>query len=446
MPFDRVVRGRLILPDGEFEGSIGIEDGRIARISPHQLEGPLTDAKDRIVLPGVVDLHAHFSEPGRTHWEGWAHGSRAASAGGVTTVVDMPLNAVPATVNRAAFDLKRAAGEAWSIVDFALWGGLVDDNVAELDDLVTTGVMGIKAFMVDTKDDTFRFVPEPVLRRGMERVAGSGLFVAVHAEDNEGTWERTRRLRAEGRIDLRAWNEARSVEGELTAIRNALTVAAETACPLHVVHVSIPEGIETLRAARAAGQPVTWETCVHYLTFTDEDFYRIGTEAKCAPPLRDPTRRNDLWDLVLSGHVDCLTSDHSPCPTEDKTDDVWGAWGGITGIQSFLPALMTEGRERGLTWPLLARLTAENPARLAGQGHRKGRLAEGMDADLAIVDPDRVWRLKASRLLSRNPHSPYVGLRFRGDVDETVVRGVTVQRSGLPRVSSGGCFLPFTKG
>jgi allantoinase len=443
MAFDRVIRGRLVLPEGEFDGSVGIEDGRIARVSPHDLEGPLTDARDRMVLPGVVDLHAHFSEPGRTHWEGWAHGSRAAAAGGVTTVVDMPLNAIPATVNREAFELKRSAGEASSIVDFALWGGLVDDNLDELADLMTTGVMGIKAFMVDTKDDTFRFVPEPLLRRGMEKIAVTPLFLAVHAEDNEGTWERTKALKAEGRVDLRAWNEARSVEGELAAITRALRLAAETRCRLHVVHVSIPEGVEALRAARAAGQNVTWETCVHYLTLTDEDFYRLGTEAKCAPPLRDSARREALWDLVLTGQFDCLTSDHSPCPTEDKTDDVWTAWGGINGIQSFLPALITEGRSRGLSWPALAKLTAENPARLAGQAHRKGRIVEGMDADFAIVDSGRPWILRQEQLLSRHPHSPYVGRTMNGWVEETVVRGNTVVRDGVPVVQKGGVFLPF---
>jgi len=406
----------------------------------------VVDARGKIVLPGVVDLHVHFSEPGRTHWEGWAHGSRAAAAGGVTTVVEMPLNAIPATVNRQAFDLKKAAAEAASLVDFALWGGLVDDNLSELSDLMTTGVMGVKAFMVDTRDDTFRYVDEGLLRRGMETIAGSGLFLAVHAEENSGTWARTRSRQGAGRIDRRAWHVARSPEGEIEAIRLAIALAAETSCPLHIVHVSLPEGIEVLQEARRRGQNVTWETCAHYLSLTDEDFFRMGPEAKCAPPLRDRQRLEGLWDLVKAGQFDCITSDHSPCPDDDKTrgtDDVWKGWGGITGIQSLLPTVVTEGvANRGLPWTAVARLLSQGPAERAGQSHRKGSLTVGKDADVVVVDPLARWELRVEDLWSRNRHSAFVGKAFQGRVDMVLSRGRTVFAHGMPHLGAGGVFLP----
>jgi len=427
MGFDLVVKGRLVLADQVAQGCLGITAGRIERVSSNDLTGKrVLETGRRIVLPGVVDFHAHFSDPGRTHWEDWAHGSRAAAAGGVTTVVDMPLNAIPATVNRRAFDLKRQSGSQSSIIDFALWGGLVDDNLADLEDLLTTGVIGIKAFMVDTKDDTFRFVDDILLRRGMEIIARTGDMLAVHAEDNAGTWARTDALLALARTDLKAWTEARTPENELTAIVRALSLAKETGCRLHVVHVSVPEGIEALKAARTAGQDVTWETCAHYLTLTDEDFFRLGVEAKCAPPLRDRARQDALWDLVLAGQVDAVTSDHSPCPTEDKDagrENVWKAWGGITGIQCLLPALMTEGLARGLSWPDLVRLLCGGPARLARLDDRKGALSEGLDADLTVVDPARTWTLRAEDLKSRNRHSAYVGRTFQGSVEAVYLRG-----------------------
>ena len=449
MAFDLVVKGKLVLADQVADGCVGVEGGRVARVSSGDLAGrTVVDAGGKIVLPGVVDLHAHFSEPGRTSWEGWAYGSRAAAAGGVTTVVDMPLNAVPATVNREAFELKRDAGLRSSLVDFALWGGLVDDNLADLPDLLAAGVMGIKAFMIDIKDDTFRYVDEAQLRRGMEIIAGSGLFLAVHAEDNEGTWNRTRALQAAGRTDRRAWTEARSPEGELTAILRALSLARETGCPLHLVHVSLPEGVEALDAARRSGQKVSWETCAHYLSLTDEDFYRLGPEAKCAPPLRDRARQAALWDQILAGQIEAVTSDHSPCPTEDKQagdDNIWNAWGGITGIQSLLPVMMTEGFPRGLSWPALARLLCTGPAKLAGLADRKGALAEGHDADFVVVDPQRSWTLRKEDLKSRHPHSVYVGRRFQGGIDAVFLRGKRLFGEGKLDETSAGQFLSWTE-
>nr|MBF6596224.1 allantoinase AllB [Thermaceae bacterium] len=313
MSYDLVIQnGQIVTPEGIFGGSIAIEEGRIAELSERSLTGLETlDAGGQLILPGVVDLHVHFSEPGRAHWEGWAHGSRAAAAGGVTTVVEMPLNAIPATTNVTALEAKLAAAQHQSVVDYALWGGLVDNNLADLEALAQTGVIGFKAFMVDIKDESFRFVEGQVLREGMHRIARAGHFLAVHAEDNGQAWQRTLDMQEVGRLDRRAWGQARSPEVELEAIRTALGLAQQTNCPLHVVHVSIPEGVDALNTARRQGQKVTLETCAHYLTLSDDDLVQQGPECKCAPPLRDKVRQEALWDQVLAGEIDCITSDHS---------------------------------------------------------------------------------------------------------------------------------------
>lgn len=436
MTYDVVIAGgRLVTTDGTYTGSIGIAGGRIAAVSESPLNGhDVIDARGQVALPGAVDLHVHFNEPGRTDWEGWGPGSRAAVVGGVTTVVEMPLNAVPPTTTHAALEAKVAAARAQSIVDFALWGGLVTDNLEDLPGLAGGGVVGFKAFMSQTGTSEFTHVEDGVLFEGLRRLGDLGHFLAVHAESNTITQDRTRRLQASGRRDPRAWGEARPPVAELEAIHRALFLAREAGCRLHIVHMSLPEGAEMIRAARAAGQAVTVETCPHYLALTEDDLGRLGPVAKCAPPLRDAGRQQGLWEAVLGGRIDCITSDHSPCPTEDKTrgdEDIWVAWGGITGVQTLVPLMLTEGvHRRGLSLDRFGELMSANPARIAGLWPRKGAIQVGADADLLIVAMDREWAVDRAWLCSRHRHSPFIGRRMKGWITRVLLRGRTVARDG----------------
>src|SRR2546422_8182596 len=249
---------------------------------------------------------------------GWGPGSRAAAVGGVTTAVEMPLNAMPPTTTAEALSAKVQAAEASSVVDFALWGGLITDNLAHLPALASAGVIGFKAFMCPTGTPEFTHVEDGILHEGLCRIRELGLFLSVHAESYWITRHNTERLQSQGRTDRRAWTEARPPAAELDAIQRALFLAARAGCRLHIVHMTLPEGAEMIQESKAAGQPVTVETCAHYLTLTDDDLVRLGPVAKCAPPLRDGATQEGLWQDVLQGRIDCFTSDHSPCPTEDN--------------------------------------------------------------------------------------------------------------------------------
>ena len=448
---DLVIEGGLaVTPDGARELHVGVTNGKVAELSAAPLAGrERVNAARRVVLPGAVDAHVHFNDPGRADWEGWACGSRAAAVGGVTTVVDMPLNAHPPTIDRAAFGAKLAAARGVSRVDYALWGGLVDDNVAELRGLRGCGAVGFKAFMCDTGIEDFAFTPPGVLARGMREVAALDALLALHAEDAEMVRRRTEALRATGRLDRRAWLEAHALDQELLAIERALRLAAEAACRLHVVHVSLPEGVQAIGAARRAGQKVTLETCMHYLSLTDEDFLRIGPAAKCAPPLRDARRQGALWAQVLSGEIDLISSDHSPSPLEAKTrgeNDIWAAWGGIQGVQFLLPLLLGEGVvKRGLKLEQVARLVSDAPARLAGLPG-KGRLEVGADADLAIAALGEPWRIEARHLRTRHPHSPYLGRELHARIERVYLRGHLIAENGEAVGAPGGRFLRRGRG
>lgn len=443
MTHDLVINdGLLVMPDGSVKAALGITDGKIATISDSRLDGhEVIEARGQVLLPGAVDLHVHFNEPGRTHWEGWGPGSRAAAAGGVTTVVEMPLNSVPPVTTSAALASKVEAARAQSVVDYALWGGLITDNVSHLSDLAENGVIGFKAFMSQSSTEEFTHVEDGILYEGLTRLSALGHFLAVHAENNWITQYRAERLRAQGRRDRRAWGEARPPIAELEAIRRALFLAVQARCRLHIVHMSLPEGAEVIAQARAAGQAVTVETCAHYLALTEDDLVELGPVAKCAPPLRDPGRQQGLWQAVANGQIDCITSDHSPCPTDDKArgeDDIWEAWGGITGIQTLVAIMLTEGyHRRQLPLERCARLLATTPAKIAGLWPRKGGIHVGADADLLLVDMEREWTVERSWLRSRHPHSPFVGRRMKGWIARVLRRGSTIVQEG-DIVSDGG--------
>jgi allantoinase len=430
---------------------IAITNGTISAIGSEVRDGAESvDGRGLIVLPGVVDAHVHFNEPGRDDWEGWDAGTRGAAAGGVTTVLEMPLNAHPPTTSVAAFDAKRAVASAKTRVDFGLWGGLVPENLADLDGLHRRGVVGFKAFMSNSGIDDFQRVPDGLLAIGLKTTARLNAIVGVHAESHELVERLGADMIAAGRTDRLAWCEARPPAAEVEAIRRLLVCmrGAGSHVRAHVVHVSSAAGLAAVDDARSKGVAITAETCPHYLAFTAEDFERIGPPLKCAPPLRDQATREALWQEVLAGRVDLIGSDHSPCPAADKekgNDDVWKAWGGVAGIQATLPVLMTEGVvARGLSFERIAHLTATAPAQLFGLYPRKGAIAVGADADLVLVDPAQQWTFQAGDLQTRSGVSAYLGKRFTGRVVRTILRGVTVFVDGevTGRAGSGKFLQP----
>jgi allantoinase len=420
MPHDLLIRGD--------DRDIAVADGKIVAFEAAPARAEI-DARGLLVLPGVIDAHVHFNEPGRTEWEGWATGTRALAAGGATACAEMPLNAHPPTVDGAAFDAKRAAAEAAAIVDFALWGGLVPGDLSRLDELAERGVVGFKAFMCDSGIADFPAVDDDALAAGMERAAALGLPVAVHAE-------RPAALREPAGTSWRDFVASRPPEAEYQAIEKALELAEQTGCALHVVHVSTAHGVRLVTAARGRGVDATCETCPHYLTMTEHDLERLGTRAKCAPPLRPADERDALWGQI--GDIELIASDHSPCPPEMKQGDFTAAWGGIAGCQSLLALLLDSQR---LDPPTIGALTATNPAR---RFHLPKGFHVGADADIVLVDPrDR----HAPELHDRHKLSPFAGRALRGRIVRTILRGTTVFHDGriVTREPLGRLLTP-TKG
>jgi allantoinase len=432
VPADLLIRGgTVVLPGvGAVRADAAISGEAIDVIGPG-LPGAREeiDAHGLHVLPGVIDAHVHFNEPGRTEWEGWATGTRAVAAGGGTACIEMPLNAHPPTVDAAAFDAKLAAAGAQAHVDFALWGGLVPG--ARLEELAERGVAGFKAFMCDSGIDDFPAADPDTLGDGMRRAARLGLPVAVHAESPA-------RLHPPAGTGWRDFVASRPVEAELEAIAQALALAEETGCALHVVHVSTGEGVALVRAARGRGVDATCETCPHYLTLTEDDLETLGTRAKCAPPLRAAAERDALWRHLGAGHVALVASDHSPCPPAMKEGTFTDAWGGIAGCQSLLALLLDAGR---LPLATVAALTSHNVA--VRFGLPKARLQPGADADLVLVS---LRDSEAPELHDRHGLSPFAGRALRGRVVRTLVRGTTVFHEGRIVAAPHGRLITPTKG
>ena len=422
--------------DGLRQADLAIEDGRIVEVAP-DLPGAREeiDARSLVVFPGIIDAHLHFNEPGRTQWEGSATGSRALAAGGGTLFFDMPLNSTPCTIGAPEFDRKRAALEASSVTDFALWGGLVPGRLAEMAEMSARGVVGFKAFMSDSGLPEFPRADDVTLVEGMREAARLGLPVAVHAESDELTRGLAQKMTGRSVRDFLA---SRPVVAEVEAIQRALLFAGETRAMLHIVHVSSGRGVALAVEARARGVDVSIETCPHYLCFTEEDLERLGAVAKCAPPLRSAVDREALWAELLSGHVDLVASDHSPTEPAMKSGDFVSAWGGIAGVQSTLAVLLDLGyHDRQLPLERIAALLASEPARrfrIPG----KGSLSPGQDADLALVDLAASFTLETSDLHQRHKSSPYLGKSFRGQVRRTVRRGETIFLDGRSTARTQG--------
>jgi len=433
--YDLILRnGTLVTATDTGQADLAVAGGSIVAIAPG-LAGTSKeeiDARGLHIFPGVIDAHVHFNEPGRTEWEGFATGTRALAAGGTTTFFDMPLNAHPPTIDAASFDLKLAAAQASSLVDFAFWGGIVSGNLDRLDELAERGVIGFKAFMSSSGIDDFPAADDLTLYEGMARSARLGKIVAVHAENDEITRRLAQRAIAEGRTGIRDYLASRPVVAELEAIERAILFASETGCALHIVHVSSGRGIKLVVDARQQGIDVSCETCPHYLVLNEDDVEALGAVAKCAPPLRSRSEQAALWQQVLAGNVPMVASDHSPAPASMKADsNFFKVWGGISGCQSLLQLLLTEGYDRRqLPLTMIATMTSEYIARRFGPYPAKGSLAIGADADLVLVDLRHSAVLQASNLFYRHQHSPYVGKMLRGRVVRTILRGKTVFLEG----------------
>lgn len=427
---------KVVTEQEVFFGGIVVAGEKIAEVvkgSPEIAADQTIDVKGNLILPGIIDGHVHLNEPGREAWEGYATGTQAAAAGGITTLLDMPLNSTPPTINRAELKKKREVAAAKAYIDYAQWGGFVDNNLAELDDLNADGVIGFKAFASNSGVD-FERLDDDMLYAGLKKMAELGNLIGLHAENEYVTRLLGEQMRASGRTDRASWYESRPPFTELETVLRASYWAKVTGGNLHIVHVSIPEGHRAIARAKEEGVHVTSETCPHYLFFDEKDFEAIGPAAKCAPPLRSRAIVDELWSCVADGLVDVIGSDHSPCSWDEKApgmENIWKAWGGISGMQSMLVALLSEGfHKRSVPLTTLVRLLSANPARLYGLDNCKGALKAGLDADLVVVDVDKTWTLSADQLFYKNKHSAYVGREFKGQVQQTFVRGQLVYENG----------------
>ena len=417
--YDLVVRSRrTVTPEGERPAAVAVLDGVIAAVHEYgtdQAAAEDIDLRDLALLPGLVDTHVHVNEPGRTHWEGFASATRAAAAGGVTTIVDMPLNSLPPTVTTAALDAKLRAAAGQCHVDVGFWGGAIPGNVKDLRPLHDRGVRGFKCFLSPSGVDEFPPLTPDEVRRAMTEIAGFGGLLVVHAEDPE--------LLAEpGGPGYREFLESRPGASERSAVEQVVRLARETGARAHILHVSSADCLEPLAAARAEGLPVTAETCPHYLTLAAEQVPDGDTAYKCCPPIRSGSNRDRLWEGLAGGVLSCVVSDHSPSTAELKVPDFAAAWGGVASLQLGLPAVWTEASRRGHGLAEVVRWMSTNPAALA-EISGKGAIKPGNDADLVAFDSTADNPVDAHRLHHKNPVTPYHGRTLKGAVLTTWLRG-----------------------
>jgi allantoinase len=426
---DLVVRARrLITPAGERSGAVAVQAGRIVAVEA--FDAPLTAvrtvelAADEVLLPGLVDSHVHVNEPGRTEWEGFDTATRAAAAGGVTTLIDMPLNSIPPTTDPAALAVKQAAAAGKAHIDVGFWGGAVPGNADDLAALHAAGVFGFKAFTLHSGVDEFGHLDADQRADVMRRLAELDALFIVHAED-EAVIAAAPQPVGPRYADFLA---SRPRAAEHTAIAELLALAAGFGTRLHILHLSSADALPMLARARADGVRVTVETCPHYLTFAAEDIPDGATQFKCCPPIREAANRDALWAGLADGVIDLVVTDHSPCTPELKRFDVGDfglAWGGIAGVQVGLSAVWTQARRRGFALADVVRWMAQRPADLVGLPV-KGRIAPGADADLCVFAPDAEFTVDVAALHHRNPVSAYHGSTLTGVVRATWLRGVPV--------------------
>ena len=448
MSADLIVRSKKVVqPDTMGPAAIHIRDGVITAVSDFSAApsgSNVFDAGESVVMPGVVDTHVHINEPGRTDWEGFETATRAAAAGGVTTLVEMPLNSIPATTTLAAYNQKLAAADGKLWVDVGFWGGVVPGNASELSALYEAGVFGFKCFLVPSGVEEFRHVTEDDLRQALPELSRLGAVLLVHSELPEPIAKAVQEADSGSPRTYSTWLSSRPRAAEDEAIALLARLSREFSARIHIVHLSSADALPLLRRAKAEMLPLTIETCPHYLTFAAEEIPDRATEFKCAPPIRERENQEKLWEALREGLIGLIATDHSPCPPEMKchtTGNFLCAWGGISSLQLGLPAVWTQARQRGYSVRHLARWMCAAPAELAGLEKRKGAVAVGCDADLLVWNPDAKFRVEPAQLFHRHKLTPYAHREFFGVVEATFLRGQKIYEAGEPSAKPLGRVL-----
>jgi allantoinase len=442
---DLIIRGQTVVSANAIgPASIHIRDERIVAVRGFEEivdNCEIVEASDgSIVMPGLVDTHVHINSPGRTEWEGFPSATRAAAAGGVTTLIDMPLNSIPATTTLAAFQTKLEDARENCFVDVGFWGGVVPGNTAELAPMFAAGVVGFKCFLVPSGVDEFQHVTEGDLREAMPELSRLGAMLIVHAE-LPGPLETalTEGLKGRDDADYHGFLSSRPRAAEDEAIELMIRLSREFGTRVHIVHLSSADALPLLRAAQAEGVNITAETCPHYLHLAAEAIPAGATEFKCCPPIRESENRERLWQGLAEGTIEMIVSDHSPCPASMKlreSGDFMAAWGGIASLQLRLPVVWTEVRRRGLSLRELTNWLCVNPARQVSLGSRKGAIAPGCDADVVIWNPDREFVVEGARLEHRHKLTPYEHETLSGVVEKTFLRGRKIYDDGPGAVTT----------
>lgn len=405
---------------------IEIRNGQIAGVisRDNTVSAPVMDVGTKVVMAGLCDSHVHMNEPGRTEWEGIETATKAAAAGGITTLVDMPLNSIPPTTTVSALKLKRESAQKTAYVDYGFWGGVIPGNEPDLEPLVDEGVLGFKAFLIDSGVSEFPMSPPEVVEKSLPHLKKKGVPLLVHAE-----LDIPHPVSSFSSRKYQDYLASRPDEWEVKAIQLMISFAKKLNAAVHIVHLSSAQALKDLEIAKQEGIPITVETCPHYLTLDSETIKEGETHFKCAPPIRAKKNQDALWEGLQRGTIDFIVSDHSPCTPQLKkfeTGDFEAAWGGIAGLQFSLPVVWTELSKRGLNIPDLSYWMSEAPARFLGLEKKPGKIEVGADADLVIWDPDTSFRLEPAQIYHRHTVTPYAGKTFQGVVEKTFVRGQLV--------------------
>jgi allantoinase len=421
---------RILYPDRVEAGVVLIQGETILDVVSHAPPDiDIVDVGSNVVMPGLVDTHVHINEPGRTEWEGFFTATQAALAGGITTVVDMPLNCTPVTTSAGALQIKKQALGDQLFVDIGFWGGVIPNNDRELTGLMAEGAMGCKAFLIHSGIDDFPASDRETLKKAMLELKALNVPLLAHAELDLGA-----DVTNSDPTHYHSYLESRPQQWEVSAIELLIALSRETGCAVHIVHLSAADALPLIQRAKADGVLITAETCPHYLCLCAEEIQNKKTLFKCAPPIRESENRERLWAGLKNGIIDFIVSDHSPCtPSLKKIDsgDFHDAWGGIASLQLGLPAIWTEAKKRNIPMTQLVEWLSRRPAKLAGLSHRKGQIEPGYDADLLVWSPEDNFVLEPKDLRFRHKLSPYLGRYFEGRVQHVYLRGQAVYKNGV---------------